>query len=66
MYHFRELQGRYNYINIYSVSVATMKMSYVPFFIQIALPFIILTGIAWLLVVIGFGIGSNDTDDDTM
>lgn len=32
---------------------------------KITLPFIPLTGAAWLLVVIGFGIGSNE-DDITM
>ena len=64
MYHFRELQGRYDYL----VHV-TIKTDFfgafilVPFFIQITLILIMLTGAMWLLVVIGFGIGSNETDE---
>ena len=30
---------------------------------QLALPFIALTGVGWFLVVIGFGIGSNEDKD---
>ena len=53
--HLKDLQKRYN---IASCSCGFMDHD-CDFSLQLVLPFFILTGVGWLLVVIGFAIGSN-------